>query len=347
MHEILRRSPELVNVKHRIAVIGTGYMARKHCETLAVHPAAELWSIYSTPRSLEVAEDFRSRYGFATVTSDYSAVLSDPEVDIVLVCSPDNFHAEQVCGALRSGKHVLCEKPLGRTEDEFTRISAALEQSRRVLQVGMNCRFREQYSLAKSRVDSGDLGSLRFLRGTYLVNAVATLHKQEKAWWTDFPEGIFPFLHGGGIHCLDLLRWIGGDVDSVFARATGFELGREFAADTFSISLNFTGGAIGELLVAASAFRPNDFSLELWLSEGSVLGTRVFRRQGDVTAAEPDEIKVEQAVIDTGLQFTDLVRAIESETEPLNSFAEARKNFTVLRAVEESLRTRTVVSINN
>lgn len=330
-------------MKYGIAVIGTGYMARKHCEALAVHPNARLIEICSSSRSLAAAGEFKAQYGFESATNDYSAVLSNPNIDIVFICSPDNVHAEQVCAGLDAGKHVFCEKPLTRTENEFSRIAAALEKSGRVLQVGMNCRFREQYALAGKLVASGDLGSLRFIRGTYVVNVVASVHRQEKSWWSDFPAGVFPFLHGGGIHCLDLLRWIGGEVDSVFARATESELGGELSADTFSISLKFAGGAIGELLVAASAFRPNDFSLEMWLSEGSILGTKVFRRRGDAVAPEPEEIKVEQKIIDIGLQFSDLVRAIETQTEPLNSFAEAQKNFKVLRAIEESVQTGNAV----
>jgi predicted dehydrogenase len=330
-------------MKYGIAVIGTGYMARKHCEALAVHPNARLIAICSSSRSRAAAGEFKAQYGFESATNDYSTVLNDPNIDIVFICSPDNVHAAQVCAALDAGKHVFCEKPLTRTEDEFRRIAAAREQSGRVLQVGMNCRFREQYALAGGLVASGDLGSLRFIRGTYVVNVVASVHQQEKSWWSDFPAGVFPFLHGGGIHCLDLLRWIGGEVDSVFARATESELARELNADTFSISLKFAGGAIGELLVAASAFRPNDFSLEMWLSDGSILGTKVFRRQHDAIALEPEELIVAQKIIDIGLQFNDLVRAIETQTEPLNSFAEAEKNFRVLRAIEESVQSGNVV----
>jgi predicted dehydrogenase len=120
-------------------------------------------------------------------------------------------------------------------------------------------------------------------------------------------------------------------------------LAQKLGADTFSISLKFAGGAVGELLVAASAFRSNDFSLEMWLSEGSIVGTKVFRRKGDAVAPEPEEIKVEQQIIDIGLQFSDLVQAIETQTEPLNSFAEAQKNFRILRAIEASIQTGNVV----
>ena len=334
-------------IKYNVAVVGTGYMARKHCEALAAHPNASLATICSTERSREGGLEFKSQYGFAAAATDYSTVLADSNIDIVFICTPDNFHTEQACMALSSGKHVFCEKPLARTEADFRKIAVALGKSNGTLQVGMNCRFREQYSRARALVERGELGSLRFLRGTYLVNTVASVHQREKPWWAEFPTDIFPFLHGGGVHCLDLLRWIGGEVDSVFARATGLELAAELRADTFSISMKFSSGAIGELLVAASAFRPNDFSLELWLSRGSILGTKVFRRRNDTVSPDPEEIKVEQKTIDIGLQFSDMVRAIESGSQPLNDFAEAQKNFTVLQAVEESVRSGGPVKLNS
>ncbi len=330
-----------------VAVIGTGYMARKHCDALAAHQDARLMTICSSEKSLGKGEEFKSAYGFAKSTAVYSSVLADPEIDLVFICSPDNNHTEQVCDALAAGKHVFCEKPLARTQEDFERIWRQLELSDRVLQVGMNCRFREQYVIPKQMVSSGRLGTLRFLRGTYVVNVVTSVHNQEKAWWLDYPDGVFPFLHGGGIHCLDLLRWIGGPVESVFARSTGFELGSELAADTFSISLRFASGAISELLVSASAFRPNDFGLELWLSDGSILGTKVFRRQQDAVSGAPEEFTVEQKIIDVSLQFADMVRAIEARSQPLNSFAEAYENFKVLTAIHHSISSGQSIEVDN
>lgn len=334
-------------IKYNVAVVGTGYMARKHCDALTSHQDARLMTICSTERSRSIGEDLKSRYGFNASTTDFSTILSDSKIDIVFVCSPDNSHADQVSSALGAGKHVFCEKPLARADADFQMIRKQLESSGKVLQVGMNCRFREQYAIPKQLVSSGELGSLRFLRGTYIVNTVASMHSGEKAWWLDYPAGVFPFLHGGGIHCLDLLRWIGGPVESVFARSTGFELGAELAADTFSISMRFAGGAIGELLVSASAFRPNDFSLELWLSGGSMLGTKVFRRQHDSVSGAPEEITVEQKIMDISLQFADMVRAIEARAQPLNSFAEAHENFKVLQAIHQSICSGQTVEVND
>jgi myo-inositol 2-dehydrogenase/D-chiro-inositol 1-dehydrogenase len=333
-------------MKHGVAIVGTGYMARKHCDALAAHEDARLATICATEKSRAAGEELRERYGFSSSTTSFPSVLSDPGIDIVFVCSPDNSHAGLVARALEAGKHVFCEKPLARSADDFEKIRACLARADRVLQVGMNCRFREQYSIPRQLVADGTLGSLRFLRGTYIVNIVESVRKREKPWWLDHPAGVFPFLHGGGIFTLDLLRWIGGDVVSVFARAAADELGAELEADVFSVSLRFGGGAMGELLVAGSAFRPNDFSLELWLGRGSILGTKMYTRQGESQSLAAADIKVEQKVPDLRLQFSDMLRAIESRSAPLNSFDEAFRNFGVLQAIQQSIHSGRPVELN-
>ena len=332
-------------MKYNVAMIGTGYMARKHCDALASLQEVCLHTICSTERSQHVAREFRERYGFCRNTTDTRSILADTVVDIVFICTPDSTHPRYVMAALEAGKHVFCEKPLARAEADFREIRKRLDSSGLVLQVGMNNRFREQRSIPKRMVAAGELGELRFLRGTYIYNVVRSIRTGEKTWWLEYPPDILPFLHGGGIHCLDLLRWIGGEVKSVFARAAAFELTEVYRGDTFSISFEFANGALGELLVANSAFRPNDFTLELWLSRGSIVGRKVFRRDGDGLVPKEDEIIVEQKVIDLALQYEDMVRAIETQRPPLNSFEEAYANFGVLKAIEQSIQGKRLITV--
>ena len=82
---------------------------------------------------------------------------------------------------------------------------------------------------------------------------VEMVRTQEKPWTLAAPEGVNHYLHGGGLHVLDLMRWIAGDPVSAFARASGFELAGEWGLDTFSASLEFGSGVLGELTVSAAA----------------------------------------------------------------------------------------------
>lgn len=321
----------------KVALIGTGAMARKHAATLSAHPEAELLTVCSTVRSQALADEFQQLYGFQGQTQQFEAVLADPEVEAVYICTPDATHPVFTAQALEAGKHVFCEKPLARNERGFRMVAEARERSRGRLQVGMNCRYREQYSLPKSLAESGELGALRFIRGVYLLNKVSVAKRHEKAWWLEHPGNIFFFLHANGIHILDLVRWYGGTVESVFARGTGFELGQDFRADTFSVTLGFESGAIGEVLISSVAYQPRDVSLQMWFEKGSVLDTTVYRREGEDLANQHQQVEVKQTTLDLGLQFEDFLAAVASGVDPMNSFQEALKNYHLINAIERSL----------
>lgn len=330
----------------RLGMIGTGYMARKHLQVLAGHPLARLIKVCTTQRSLPVAEEFQRDYGFEGRTSRVEELLDDPELDLVFVCSPDNTHAHYAERLLEAGKHVFCEKPLAIELADFHRLRRAQEHSGKVLQVGMNCRYRDQYVRPYSLIQRGELGPLRFLRGTYLYNSVDRCKKREKEWWFDHPYETYFFLHGNGIHVIDLLQWIGGPVRSVFARASGFELGSDFKADTFSVSLAFESGALGELLISAGAFVPRDFSLEMWLDGGSIRDRQLFRRAGDNVDETPVILPVEQPILDLGMQYTELVRSIHEGAPMMNNLEEAYENYCIIHAIERSVREGQQVGVN-
>jgi predicted dehydrogenase len=292
-------------------------MAGKHSEVLARTPEIELTRICSTERSVGNAAELKDRHGYRHVTTDFDALLAD-DVDVVYLCTPDGTHAGYASRSISAGKHVFSEKPLGRSAEELASVQAALETSDITLQVGMNCRYRSRYVAFKSALDG--LGELRYLRGTYVMNVVETVRTREKPWWVDDAAGPLTFLHGGGLHALDLMRWFAGEVASVSALATALELEQEWGLDTFLVQLTFESGALGELLVSAAAPVANDFGFEAWTDKESL-------RDGEA----------EQDVPDLELQLRDFLEAIGSGGPPPSSLADALANFSVIEAVGRSI----------
>jgi myo-inositol 2-dehydrogenase / D-chiro-inositol 1-dehydrogenase len=331
-------------MKLRVAVIGTGAMARKHSRILTQNPRAHLTVICSTPRSVAVGLEFQDEYGFHRSEVEFEKVLQADDVDAVLICSPDETHCDFVIRALEAGKHVLCEKPLARSREEYEAIEKAVSRGRTVLQVGMNCRYRTPYS--RPRELAKELGPLRFLRGTYLLNKIATVKGGRKGWWSESSEGSYFFLHANGVHILDLIRWFGGPVKSVFARAACHELEENFRADTFSLSMEFCSGALGELLISLAAFQPREVELQAWYERGTIRGDRFYRRIGDQILPDVEEIDISQPRLDLHLQFDDFFRAVAEKSEPMNSVVEALANFELIQAVERSIQQGRPVAVD-
>ena len=113
-------------MKYKVAIIGTGYMAKKHCDMLYNHNNVILDTIVSTKKSQRISKQFIQKYGFLKNTADFDSVLEDTTIDLVIICSPDFMHATQTAKLLKAGKHVLCEKPLARTEKDFGMIKKQL-----------------------------------------------------------------------------------------------------------------------------------------------------------------------------------------------------------------------------
>ena len=331
-------------MKYKVAVIGTGYMAKKHCDTLYKHKDVILDTIVSTKSSQRLSKQFMQNYGFLKTTADFDSILDDASIDIAIICSPDFVHASQTTKLLKAGKHVLCEKPLARTEKDFAMINKEIRKDHKILQVGMNCRFREQYSKPKKIIDSNKLGELKFLQANYTMNAVETIKQHKKTWWLTAPQNIYPVLHGGAIHCIDLLRWNGGKIKKVFAKSTSIQLKKEFKADTFSVLFEFKNGVLGNCFISVSAFQPNSFQLDYSLTNGSIINnTKIFKQKNNQSVFSHD-LKIEQRKIDLRLQFDNMLQSIKKNISPMNSFKEAYENFLMISAIEDSIKKDTVIN---
>lgn len=121
------------------------------------------------------------------------------QADIVSICSPDNFHTDQICKALAAGKDVFCEKPLCHTPDELDRIKAAYEESPGRLGCNFPLRYQPCFVEAKRKIN--DLGEI------YLVEADYEWGRRDKmqGWRGDMEYNI---VMGGGLHMIDLVMWI-------------------------------------------------------------------------------------------------------------------------------------------
>jgi len=145
-------------------IVGTGFIARKMAEALPFVPQSNLFAVAS--RNIETANDFSSTYNCKPFGS-YEELITDPEIDIVYVATPHNYHCENTLTAIGNGKHVLCEKPFAVNSREVCSMIDAAREKGVFLMEALWTRFNPNIIKAKEIIDSGQLGKIKLISANF------------------------------------------------------------------------------------------------------------------------------------------------------------------------------------
>ncbi len=192
----------------RSGVIGLG-VGEAHIRSYQAIPGVEVRAICDIdPTRLEEIGD---TYGISRRADNYRVITEDPEIDVVSICSHDNFHAEQLLSAFRNGKHAMVEKPAVLHRSEAEAVYRALSDNRRKITSNLILRQSPRFREVKRMIQEGAFGDIFYLEGDYLHKI---LWKITEGW-----RGKMDFyctFYGGGIHLIDLMRWL---LDDEFTEA--------------------------------------------------------------------------------------------------------------------------------
>lgn len=158
-----------------IGIIGMGWMGHAHSRAYRNVPE-RFWESGLRPRLVICADDVASRaqqaqemHGFDTYTTNWRQVVAHPEVQVVNITAPNFLHLEMVQAVTAAGKHVFCEKPVGRTPDETRDIERLARTAGVMSFVGFNYRWAPMVQYAKQLIDEGKLGKLTHYRGRFFA----------------------------------------------------------------------------------------------------------------------------------------------------------------------------------
>lgn len=267
-----------------VGLIGTGYMGK--CHALAWNNVATIFGDVARPRLVQLAErnlslaESRAReFGFAKATSDWRDLLTDSDVDVISVTTPNQFHAEMAIAALEAGKHVWCEKPMAPSFADAERMEAAARRSGKVAIIGYNYIQNPVMRHLRTLIGEGAIGTVNHVRvemdEDYMADPDALFSPKSEA------EGGYGTLDDFAVHPLSLLWNLFGHVESVIA-----DLGKPYPDrplqgggrravenhDQASVLMRLSGGIPVVLMANRSAWgRKGRIALQIYGSKGSIL----------------------------------------------------------------------------
>jgi myo-inositol 2-dehydrogenase/D-chiro-inositol 1-dehydrogenase len=247
-----------------VGVIGLGSAGLLHAESYnAIRDKARVVALCDKDKGC--VESNAPIYGSDAHTS-YHDILRRKDIDIIDICLPHHLHAKAAIEAAEAGKHVLVEKPIATTLKDADDMINAAKKAGVKLMVAENHAFIPAHMLAKEMVDKGRLGRVFLAKAYEIVGDVPV----EQSWKTS--SAALGTLLDMGVHRFFVLRWIMGEVKSVFAFAE--KLACELQTDnddTAVIALKFKNGALGEVDLTCCAISEPTNRLELYGTKGTII----------------------------------------------------------------------------
>ncbi|MBB6324605.1 putative dehydrogenase [Algoriphagus iocasae] len=249
-----------------IGIIGTGSIAIKHAQAIAELDQANLVGLYNpNPKSAETAQTkFKE-----PVFTDFDEFLKIPELDVVCICTPSGMHLEPSLASAKAGKHILVEKPIEINLDRTDQLLESCRENGVQLAVIFQNRFSEDYVQLKKAVDQGVFGKL------LMGNAYVNWFRDDAYYGTSKWKGTLKGDGGGalinqGIHTIDLLLDLMGDVSAVFGQVQTALYPIE-GEDLGTAIVNFKSGALGNITSATSLYPGYPEKIEVFGTKGSAI----------------------------------------------------------------------------
>lgn len=248
----------------KLGLIGAGRIGRLHAKHLTQRiPSADLVMVADV--NFDSARECAELYAILSSSHDYRAVLDDPAIQAVLICSSTDTHAQIIEEAAQAGKHIFCEKPIAL---DLPSIDSALEAVKRAgvqLQLGFNRRFDANYRRVRQAVEQGEIGQ------PHLLHILSRDPAPPPIEYIRVSGGLFLDMT---IHDFDMARFlIGDEVEEIFALAGVMvdpAIGTAGDVDTAVLTLRFTNGVIGTIENSRRAAYGYDQRVELLGSAGAI-----------------------------------------------------------------------------
>lgn len=246
----------------RFGLVGAGEIGRLRAAALRNVPGCSLAAVADADGARAQAA---ARSSGARAFEDHRRMLGEGSLDAVIVSTPPHLHEEIAVAALEAGKHVLCEKPLAPTVESCRRILECAGHHGRSVATGFNQRYFPAIQFVKQVLDRGEMGRLRHVKA---YAGHRGLNEFRQPWEHDSRIIGGGTLMDNGIHLIDHVRFLLGDVEEVFGFASSQIWNLNGSEDNGFALLRGENEAIATLHSSWSEWRGYRFSIEAFGDRG-------------------------------------------------------------------------------
>lgn len=336
-----------MNKELGFGVIGCGVITPWHIYGILHTKGAKLVAISDMveERAKKLAQENKVNW-----YKDYHQMLEREDINVVNICTPSGTHGEIAIEAAKAGKHIIVEKPMEITLEKCDEMISACRKANVKLATIFQSRFLPSVKKIKKAIDEGKFG--RLVLGDMYNKWYRSQEYYDSGKW----RGTWKLDGGGalmnqGIHGVDLLQYIMGPVDSLYAYTK--TLARKIEVEDTAVAvINFKSGALGVIEATTSVYPGFSRKLEIhgekgtviiedediirWEFEGEESETKKIASEKKVgTAAKPTAMGKEGHKV----QIEEMVKAIRENREPLVNGEEGRKAVEIISAIYKSSRT--------
>lgn len=246
------------------AIIGLGWWGQTLVEAVS-GVSKDIRFVAGTTRSLsDEAKAFATQHDME-LRASFEDIIADPNIDAVVLVTPNSIHSAQTIAAAKHGKHVFCEKPFALTEADASAAVAAVEKAGVTLGVGYNRRFHPEITKLRDMINSGELGTILHCEAT--MTFPNGLFLKPDAWRASKNETPCGGLTPMGVHAIDGFIDLCGEIDQVYAQSFRRAVVVD-ADDTTSILFRMQDGMSGYL--ATMTATGGGFNFQVYGSKGFV-----------------------------------------------------------------------------
>lgn len=330
----------------KIGIIGAGRIGRVHAQSISQRiPQAS--AIAVADLYLEAAQSCANDFSIPHATGDYNELLTNPDIDAVLICSSTDTHTQYITEAAQAGKHIFCEKPIALDLAAIDSALAAVDKAGVKLQIGFNRRFDANFRHLHETVKAGGIGI------PHLVRIISRDPAPPPIDYINVSGGIFLDMT---IHDFDMARYlIEDEVEEIYA-AGGVMIDPAIGAagdiDTAAITLKYKSGALCLIDNSRQAVYGYDQRAEVFGSKGAIeSGNRtdhntIHSTVDGVLGQNPQYFFLERYMDSYVEEIRAFIDAVQNDTDPLVQGIDGRIPVVMGMAAQKSYRENRPVKLS-